>query len=317
MNHPLTTMELAGHPAELLLEIDREIEQGTLAHGILLSGPQGIGKATLAYQIARKLLGEGDDVFSRMMAGSHSDLLIIHPIFDEKKEEYAREITVEQTREIANFLSFTAGEGGWRVVIIDGADSMNIQAANAILKILEEPPAGSVIILVAHRAGKLLATIRSRCRTFKVRPLSSPDFMRIMRSAIPGASRENYERLGEISDYSPGLALTLHHQGALELYEQLEIIMAELPQLAHERILAVAEQVGSGKQHQNWQIFTRLTLHLLAGRAKQTGSAFWAEKWQQAAEQFALCEARHLDYKSVVISFFHSLPSHQPFALSA
>jgi len=317
MEHPLNTLELHGHPAVVLAQLEQEAADGHLPHGILLSGQQGIGKATLAYMLAHQLLGKGEAALNRILAGSHSDLLVVQPLFDEKKEEFAKEISVEQTREIAQFLSLTAGEGAWRVVIVDGADSMNVQAANAILKILEEPPPSSVLILVAHRAGRMLATIRSRCRLIRVAPPTDDDFMEIMRRVLPDASRETFQRLGELSDHSPGQAITLYHQGALELFEQLELIFDELPNLPHERILAVAEQVGGGKQHQNWQVFTRLTLLLMARKAKQGGMAHWAEKWQEASVQFALVEARHLDYKSAVISFFHSLPSAQPFTFAA
>lgn len=317
MHHPLHTLELYGPPAAALEQLEAEHAAGTLAHGILLSGQQGIGKATMAYMFAHHLLGNDEAAFNRILAGSHSDLLVVAPLFDEKKEEYAREISVEQTREIAQFLSLKAGEGAWRVVIVDGADSMNMQASNAILKILEEPPPRSVIILVAHRAGRLLSTIRSRCRTIRIAPPGKDDFLEIMRLGLPDISRENCQKLGGISDFSPGLALELHEQGALDLYDQLELIFAELPALAHERVLSAAEQVSGGRQHANWQVFTRLVLHLMAAQAKAGGAPLWAEKWQEAVAQFALVEARHLDYKSAIISFFHSLTSPQPFNLSA
>lgn len=307
MNHPAATSDLQGHAAIVFSQLEQEIAAGKLAHGILLSGPQGIGKATLAYALARKLLGEGSDTQARILAGSHADLLVIERLFDEKKEEFAREISVEQTREIAKFLSLTAGEGAWRVVIVDGADSMNMNAANAILKILEEPPPNAVIILVAHQASRLLPTIRSRCRMCKIAPLSQDDFTDILRRQLPEVSRETCQRLGLLTDYSPGLALELHEQEALDMLDQLELIFAELPGIAHERVLAMADQVGSSKQHRQWQIFSRLTLHLLATRARETGHVQWAEKWQKTSDEFALCEARHLDYKSAVISFFHGL----------
>ncbi|MDX2073507.1 MAG: AAA family ATPase [Alphaproteobacteria bacterium] len=308
---------LRGHAAVVLSQLEREIAAGTLAHGILLCGPQGIGKATLAFALAQKLLGEGVGVEARIRAGSHPDLLVISRPYDEKKEEFAKDIPVEQTRKIAEFLSLTAGEGAWRVVIIDGADAMNMSAANSILKILEEPPPNSVLILVAHQASRLLPTIRSRCRTTRVAPLSEDDFTEVMRHALPDLSREHGRRLGELSDYAPGLALTLHEQEALDMQDQMELIFAGLPRIAHERVLAMAEQVGSGKQHANWQLFSRLALHWMARQAHITGSSHWAEGWQQTSQTFATCEARHLDYKSAVISFFHSLPNLQPTARSA
>ncbi len=309
MTYPAMSFELHGHAATVFSQLEGELEAGRLAHGILLAGPEGIGKATLAYALIRKLLGEDEATISRILAGSHSDLLVIERLFDEKKEEYAKEISVEQTRAIAEFLSLTPGEGAWRVVLVDGADSMNVNAANAILKILEEPPPQTVIILVAHQAGRLLPTIRSRCRQLKVQPLSAEDFSYILRRQLPDLSREAIQKLGEISDYSPGLAIELYGQGALDMEEMLALILHELPAIAHGRVLAMADQIGSGKQHQNWQLFSRLALHWMATQARITGSSHWAEGWQQTSQTFATCEARHLDYKSAVISFFHSLAS--------
>ncbi len=310
MNHPATTFQLHGHAATVLAQLTEEFAAGTLAHGILLAGPEGIGKATLAYAFARKLLGEGEDTLARILAGSHTDLLVIERAFDEKKEEFAKDISVEQTRKIAEFLSLTAGEGTWRVVIIDDADSMNNNAANAILKILEEPPSNVLIILVAHQASRLLPTIRSRCRLCKIAPISPEDFTKIVRSQNPEIGRESCEQLGKLTDYSPGLALQLYAQEALDLQGQLELIFSELPNIAHDRVLSMAEQIASGKQHQNWRLFTRLVLHWLAARARESDSSYWANKWQQTSNEFTLCETRHLDYKSSAISFFHSLSSH-------
>lgn len=307
MNHPATTHALFGHAATILGQLQDEHRAGQLAHGILLSGQQGIGKATLAYQFALNVLGGGEGTMARILAGSHSDLLVIEPLYNEKKDEMAREITAEQTRKISEFLSMTSGEGGWRVVIIDGAEAMNHFAANAILKILEEPPPRCVLILISHHAGRLLPTIRSRCRYLRVSPLSTQDFTAIMRRALPDETEGLYKKLGEIADYSPGLALSLHAQGALEMLEELELVFSELPDLSHERVFALAESIASGKQHQNWQVFTRLMLHLCAQSARSGHSLFWAEKWREAAEQLSLTEARHLDYKSAVISFLHSL----------
>lgn len=296
---------LQGSAARVFAQLEQEFSAGKLAHGILLAGPQGIGKATLAYALTHKILGEGAGVAERIAARSHADLLVIERAYDEKKEELAKEILAEQTREISEFLSLTAGESAWRVVIIDGAEYMNHTAANAILKILEEPPANTVIILVAHHASRLLPTIRSRCRLYKISPLSPEDCIEIMRQKNPEIGRHSCEKLGELTDYSPGLALQLYAQDALDMQGQLDLIMAELPQIAHERVFAMAEQIASGKQHQNWQLFTRLVLHWLATQARKGNSSYWAEKWQQTSHDFTLCETRHLDYKSAVINFFH------------
>ena len=172
----------------------RLFESGRLPHALLLSGPRGIGKATLAFRFARFVLangaGEGSPgglsggseesglaiapesgTFRRVASGGHADLLTVERAYDPRRRRLRGEIVVEDTREIAAFLRLTPAEGGWRVVIVDGADEMNRNAANALLKILEEPPRRALLLLVAHSPGRLLPTIRSRCRRFPLAPL--------------------------------------------------------------------------------------------------------------------------------------------------
>src|SRR5262249_4560580 len=150
----------------------------------------------------------------RIAAGSHADLLVVEQEYDEKKEEYAREIPVAQAREISQFLALTPGEGRWRVVIVDAADALNANAANAILKILEEPPPQAVLLLVSHNPGRLLPTIRSRCRMLRLKPLNDKAFAAAMEHIAPGMEAQEYATLAELSDKSPGVALQLHAQNA-------------------------------------------------------------------------------------------------------
>ena len=149
---------------------------GRLAHAWLIAGPRGIGKATLAYRFARFVLaggeGGGNDglamapehpVFQRAAAGGHSDLAVIERGLGDRGRLRA-EIVVDDVRKANAFLSLTAGEGGWRVVIVDAADEMNRNAANALLKRLEEPPSRVLFLLVSHAPSRMPATLRSRCR---------------------------------------------------------------------------------------------------------------------------------------------------------
>ena len=165
---------------------------GKLHHGWLICGPKGIGKATLAYRFARFLLAggpkdpglfgeasgglavdESDPVFQRVAQSGHGDLFSVERGYDEQKKRLRSDIIVSDIRGLAGFFSRTAAEGGWRVAIIDAADEMNNNAANAVLKVLEEPPANTVLLLVCHRPGRLLPTIRSRCRMVALNPLSA------------------------------------------------------------------------------------------------------------------------------------------------
>ena len=164
---------------------------GKLPHAWLICGPSGIGKATLAHRITRFVLthggpvAEGPGLFGdalpaveptslatdlespicrRIIAGGHADFLHIQRSEDEKTGKLRKEITVNEVRAVGSFLSKTPAEGGWRVVVIDSADEMNANAANAVLKVLEEPPKRALLLLVSHNPGRLLPTIRSRCR---------------------------------------------------------------------------------------------------------------------------------------------------------
>lgn len=342
---PRNATELYGHSeAEAVLLHD--MAGGRMPHGWIFSGSEGIGKATLAYRFARALLAGRKSldmppehpVFRRVAAGSHSDLLVVEPIYDPKKDEKSRVISVEQAREIGEFLSLTPGESFWRVVIVDSADALNNNAANAILKTLEEPPPQTALILISHNSGRLLPTIRSRCRMLKLKPLGEQDFTYVMRQIAPGNDSDYVRTLGVLSAFAPGVALTLHQQEAPDLYEKLLAVFTKLPAINSGDVYKLADEVGTGTVHTNWQVFTRLMLCLLARAAKfsagltvdaiseEEGKALaamqqlhpatvWAGKWQQAMDQFLLAEKLHLDYKQVVITFIHSLNSKEGFQI--
>lgn len=342
---PRTATELYGHQ-EAQAQLLKDMASGKLAHGWIFSGGEGIGKATLAYRFARALLAGSNTldmspdhpVFRRVVAGSHTDLLVVEPLYDPKKDEKNQIIPVEQAREIAEFLSLTPGESERRVVIIDPADALNNNSANAILKILEEPPPQAVLILISHNSGRLLPTIRSRCRTLKLKPLDEDDFSHVMRQIAPGNAAEYIHTLGILSNFAPGVAFSLHEMEAVESYARLLDVMAGLPQLDAQKLHAFADAIGSGTVHSNWRMFTQLMLCLLSRATKfSVGSgvtpvskeegavlakmgdlhpaAVWAAKWQQAMDQFLLAEKLHLDYKQVTITYIHSLTSKDSFQI--
>lgn len=331
---PKTTTFLFGHEsAEMRWKQD--VDSGKLAHGWIISGAKGIGKATFAYKIARMMLGDS----ARIASGAHSDLLVVEPEFDDKKGEQKSSISVEQARGIAEFLSLTPGEGAWRVVIIDSVDQLNPAGANAILKILEEPPSQALLLLISHNPGMLLPTIRSRCAMLKLTPLGRKDFDNALTALKPDLEPDKIHALRELSGGSPGLALDYEGQGACELYSQILNVLATLPALDTGKIHTFSEQFGGPGTHAQFKLFSELALCLFARITKIASglpvetiaeegpmlnslaamhpAAVWAGKWQQADEQFSLAAARHLDYKQVAIVFFHSIASAEPFNLSA
>src|SRR3990170_2928335 len=171
---------LFGHEAALS-EFADALESGRMHHAWLLVGPEGIGKATLAYRFARSVLAEGEivdadhPVFRKVAALSHPNLLLIRRSWVEKSKRYSQWIGVEEVRRLRAFLGHSAGEGGWRVVVVDRADELNQNAANALLKALEEPPPKTLFLLISSAEGQLPVTIRSRSRTLRVTALGDED----------------------------------------------------------------------------------------------------------------------------------------------
>ncbi|NWG71701.1 MAG: DNA polymerase III subunit delta', partial [Parvularculaceae bacterium] len=196
------------------------LDAGSLSHGWLIAGPKGAGKATLAYRVARALLDPGSlgptglDMapdargFRLIAARGHPDLFVAEKQFDEKNDRYASEITVETIRELSAFLSKTASQGGWRVAIVDTADELNRNAANALLKSLEEPPQKSVILLLADQVGRLLPTIRSRCRRIDLKPVPNDEVVGLLMSEV-GLDGAAARAVAGIAKGRPGHALTL------------------------------------------------------------------------------------------------------------
>ena len=184
---PRRNPDLIGHETAEQALID-SAASGRMPHAWLICGPEGIGKATLAYRFARYLLagpqpaglfGAGETglyvapdhpVFRRVAAKGHADLMTVELGADPKTGRMRGEIVVDDVRAVSEFMHMTPAEGGFRVVIVDIVDAMNRNAANALLKILEEPPPQALLLLVCHAPGRVLATIRSRCRKLVLRP---------------------------------------------------------------------------------------------------------------------------------------------------
>ena len=239
---------------------------GRLPHAWLISGAKGIGKATLAFRFARFLLTgpspEGDmfgaaptslyvppsdPVFTRVAKFSHPDLMTVERPWNDKTKKWRDEITVDEVRKAGAFFQQTSSSGGWRICIVDAADEMNTNAANALLKVLEEPPKQGLLLLVSHAPGSLLPTIRSRCRRLLLQPLSGDLVEKVVHGVLPDLSDEDRQSLVDIADGSPGRAVALAAAGGVELHAELEGLLGQLPHLDFGKVHALAGRIGGAK----------------------------------------------------------------------
>lgn len=249
--HPRHAARVLGQDAAIA-EFVQASRRGRLHHGWLLTGPRGVGKATLAWAIARWMLsGAASDDLSvpdgapesrRITALSEPRLHLIRRPWDEKSGRLRAEITVEEIRKLLSFFHLSSAEGGYRIAIIDAADEMNTAAANALLKMLEEPPQNALILLVAHQPARLLPTIRSRCRTLRLAPLAPDPMRRILNDA--GIGDDEADALATLSGGSAGEALRLAGQGGLGVYQQITDLFATLPRLDRLAAAKLADQAA-------------------------------------------------------------------------
>lgn len=233
---PRQTAVLVGHQAAEAALLDA-YRSGRMHHGWILTGERGIGKATLAFRLARFLFAHPDptapevaaahDLFvppehpaaHRVAAGAHGNLLHLQRDWNERDKRYRTELSVASIRKITPFLGTTAGEGGWRVVIVDPADDMNRSAANAILKNLEEPPRRTLFLLVTERRGSLLPTILSRCRTLHLEPLSPAETEAVVSAVAPGAAEGADAALSAaLAGGSPRRLIELRRKDGVDIY---------------------------------------------------------------------------------------------------
>jgi len=312
-------------------------QSGKMHHAWLLTGPKGIGKATFAYRAARFIFNEGfgawgmaggdsllgdhfgpssldvspDSHAAKLVANyAHPNLLAIDRPYDQKTKKFRTEITVDEVRKTVRFFGSTAGENSWRVCIVDPADDLNGNAANALLKILEEPPKHAIFFLVSHAPGRLLPTIRSRCRRLSFAPLENP----VLSEALTGldiASGDQVADLSVLCDGSIRKAAELQSDEGLVLVHAFERLLQPPYNPDYESLSAFAEMVDQRGKEQRFDGFADLVhrhlskqLHKSGGKGRTSGADLYplAEAWEKAGVILRETRIFNLDKKQAVIA---------------
>jgi DNA polymerase III subunit delta' len=313
---------------------------GRLPHAWLITGPRGIGKTTLAFRFARFLFAQGGEgqglfaappsslatdpvsaAFRRVASGGHADLLLIERAYDPKRKRRRSEIVVDDVRQIGDFLHLTPAEGGWRIVIVDGADEMNRNAANTLLKVLEEPSQRSLLLITSTTPGRLLPTIRSRCRHLTMPPLAEPQVTDLIRKYLPSLSAADAAGLAQLGEGSIGRALDLAEAGGVALDREMMALLATLPALDGGAVDRFADKMGRFGGEESFRLVSELLPARLARMIRDAASGEgaspkffgrrpldrWVEVWEKLNSLFALVDVVNLDRKQTMLNAFFAL----------
>jgi DNA polymerase-3 subunit delta' len=288
--HPRETRVVHGH-AGAEAEFLRAFCSGRLHHAWMLTGPKGVGKATLAWRLARFLLATPEDDGGMFAAPPPTTLDIPddHPVArrllqlaeprnfllrrgpNDKETALSQIISVDEVRKMKSFFTLSAADGGRRTAIIDSLDEMNPAAANALLKLLEEPPANVTLFLISHQPARLLPTIRSRCRELRLAPLGPDDLAAALAAAGGSVAPEEATALAQLSAGSVGEAFRMTNLDGLALYAALTRLFATLPRLDRPQALALAELAAARGAAETFDLLVTL-IDVFLARLARTGT---------------------------------------------
>jgi DNA polymerase-3 subunit delta' len=331
---PIENHHLIGH-SKVEADLIEACRSNHLHHSLILAGPKGIGKATLAYRLARYLLKpeesglprlEIDDpnnfeispediVFRQIAAGGHPSLKLVERSRNADSGKLARDITVADIRALSDFYRMTSATGSWRIAIVDPAEAMNQNAANALLKILEEPPERCVIMLISHAPGRLLPTIRSRCHFIQMSTLSVQEMATALDTLGIGIGGADIKLLTSLSEGSVGDASRIVQMDGLALHRDIQALMARRGAPFDGVLDAFCDRITKKGQEEKFELFTRLMERSIsdkiiemarAGSAAKPGGELdrWLDVWEKVHVLFAQASGLGLDRKHVILNAF-------------
>lgn len=242
---------ILGQPKAVRL-VERALQGGRLAHAYLFSGPDGVGKTTMAHVFAGMLFCQADGVEKpcgschgcrQFDSGNHPDFVLIQPD--------GASIRIDQIRELKKTLSFAPFEGGYRVVVLEEVHSLRREAGNSLLKILEEPPPGNLLILVGSSDQLLLSTIVSRCQVIPFNPLPLELTTQVIQSHRPDLEARGVHALATLSEGCPGKGMAMEDDSLLELYDRLVSRLIDPPGTEGERVTSALALAAAMAEHKD------------------------------------------------------------------
>ncbi|MFK7901617.1 MAG: DNA polymerase III subunit delta' [Nitratireductor sp.] len=326
---PRENLTLLGHQTELDFLADK-FANGTLHHAWLISGPQGIGKATFAFRFAEHLLRttndqtpperfsfQDDAVHSQVSKGAHPNIKVLRRPYDQKTKKFKTVINVEEVRSAVRFFETSRGVDAWRICIVDPADDLNTSAANALLKVLEEPPQNTIFLVLAHSPRGLLPTIRSRCQSLNLKPLNDATLKKALSNSqiLDDKSDDEIEDLIHLSKGSVRRAILLSQSQAVVFYKDfIKNVEHSSPDMAALYKLAGALSLAS--KADEFKLFIELIFDHLSNQLKDPNTLANKEKlqniaqvWEDTKTSLQTMQTWNMDKKQTILSLFHAMHS--------
>lgn len=327
ISDPRENEQLVGHESELDF-LSRKYLENSLHHAWLISGPRGIGKATFAFRFAEHLLRHpnskgapakfamvDDAVHSQVAKGAHPNVMVLRRPWDPKTKKFKTQISVEEVRKTIKFFGTSSGANAWRVCIVDPADDLNASAANALLKILEEPPAKTIFMVLAHSPRGLLPTIRSRCQSLSLKPLCDDTLTAVLKKqgVLDGMSQDEIIQLTGLAKGSVRRAILLANSKAISNFNDF-IANTGKSSPDFTSLHRLAGGISIASKSDEFKLFMDLIYDHLSSEIHNPSNQVNPKKllnlskvWEETLISVATMEEWNMDKKQVILSLFNNM----------